>query len=493
MRLLKALSASAVMCLAAVLAGLSPTRLARSENIVSETVAEVPDAAASEGAFRHLQALQAIAVSNGGNRAAGTSGYDRSAEYVAEQLKQAGYLVRFEAFEFPFFEERTAPILAVWALDGSEEAAPGSALRTVSNSGSGVVTGRIGAVNLGLALEAPAASSSGCEIADFQGFERDSIALIRRGTCTFQAKVENAVAAGAVGVIIMNEGTDGRKDAFSGQLSKVVTIPVVGVSYEFGRSLDAKARGGVFVRLAIDAVAGRRPTRNVVADTPANGPDSLIIVGAHLDSVPEGPGINDNGSGSAAVLEAALRLAPYLAQAPIDVRFAFWAAEERGLIGSRHHVDSLSEEERRRIVLYVNLDMVGSTNFVRYIVGPAQLSNESAATARREILAYFQEHQLPIEEREAVRTRTDDATFSRKGIPTLGLFTGAGGRKSESEAGLFAGEAGHRYDPCYHRACDTIANINRNLLEENTRAVVRALTAVAIPASRSSSTPAPAR
>jgi len=173
------------------------------------------------------------------------------------------------------------------------------------------------------------------------------------------------------------------------------------------------------------------------------------------------------------------------------VRFAFWGAEERGLVGSRHHVASLSEEERRRIVLYVNLDMVGSTNFVRYIQGPARLGDESAAMARREILAYFQEHHLPIEEREAVRTGTDDASFSQKGIPTLGLYTGAGGQKSESQAALFGGEAGRPYDSCYHRACDTIANINRDVLEENTRAVVRALTAVAMPASRSSSTAAP--
>ena len=113
--------------------------------------------------------------------------------------------------------------------------------------------------------------------------------------------------------------------------------------------------------------------------------------------------------------------------------------------------------------------------------------------ARREILAHFQEHQLPIEERDAVRTGTDDASFSQKGIPTLGLYTGAGGPKSESQAGVFGGEAGRPYDPCYHRACDTIANINREVLEENTRALVRALTAVAMPASRSSSTAAPAR
>jgi Zn-dependent M28 family amino/carboxypeptidase len=109
---------------------------------------------------------------------------------------------------------------------------------------------------------------------------------------------------------------------------------------------------------------------------------------------------------------------------------------------------------------------------------------------RRELLAYFQERHLPIEEREAVRTGTDDASFFQKGIPTLGLYTGAGGRKSESQAGLFGGETGRPYDPCYHRACDTIANINREVLEENTRALVRALTAVT---TRPSSTAAPAR
>src|SRR5262249_17111428 len=161
----------------------------------------------------------------------------------------------------------------------------GGALRTLTNSGSGPVTGRFGAVNLGLGPEPPPASHSGCEAADFQGLDPGSIALIRRGTCTFQVKVDNAVAAGAAGVVIMNEGTEGRKDAFSGSLSKLVTVPVVGVSYELGRWLDAKARGGVSVVLAVDAVTGRRPTQNVVADTPAHGHGPLIIVGAHLDSV----------------------------------------------------------------------------------------------------------------------------------------------------------------------------------------------------------------
>jgi Zn-dependent M28 family amino/carboxypeptidase len=427
---------------------------------------------AGEGAFRHLQALQDIALANGGNRAAGSPGYDRSAEYVAGQLKQAGYAVRFEEFEFPFFEDRTPPVLVMGHSDAE------AAVHTLTNSGSGDVTARLRAVNLQLGAEPPEASTSGCEAADFAGFERGAVALIRRGTCPFQTKVEHAVAAGAVGAVIMNEGTKGRTAVFSGLMNKAATIPVVGVSYERGRSLDmaSRADGGATVHLAVDAVTGKRATRNVLAET-GTGDGPLIVVGAHLDSVPEGPGINDNGSGSAAVLEAALQFAR--APAHTRLRFAFWGAEERGLVGSRHHVGALSEEERRNIAVYINLDMVGSPNFVRYV----QVSNAAgeglAGVARHEFFANFRERDLTVEERTGGRFGTDDAAFSQKGIATVGLYTGAGAPKSDAQASAFGGAAGQPYDPCYHQACDTVENINREVLEENTRALIRALDAVA--------------
>src|SRR5262245_61799478 len=329
---------------AALFVAVLPGRIARAENIVGDAVPAL-DGVATEGTFRHLRAFQDIASMSGGNRAAGTPGYDRSAEYVAERLKEAGYLVHVEEFEFPFFEERVPPVLLVSSSDGRKEPAPAAAFRTLTNSDSSNVTARLRAVSVGLAEQPPLASASGCKTTDFDEFER---------------KVENAVAAGAAGVVIMNEGTDGRRDAFSGQLSELAPIPVVGVSYELGRSLEIAARDGATVRLEVNAVTGKRLTRNVLADTAFNSDRSLIIVGAHLDSVPEGPGINDNGSGSAVVLEAALRLAQGPTQARAGVRFAFWGAEERGLIGSRHHVASLSEEMRRHIALYINLDMVGS-------------------------------------------------------------------------------------------------------------------------------------
>jgi Zn-dependent M28 family amino/carboxypeptidase len=431
--------------------------------------------------FRHLQALQDIASASGGNRAAGTAGYDRSAEYVAQRLKEAGYIVRFEEFEFPFFEDRTPPVLITSQPNG-EQVSAGDTVRSLTNSGSNDVTARLRPVNLGLGADPPAASHSGCESADFKGFERGAVALIRRGTCPFQTKVDNAVAAGAVGVVIMNEGTDGRTNTFSGRLSKPATVPVVGVSYERGRSMDIAAgiNGADAVRLAVDAVTGMRATRNVLAETTSVGDGPVIIAGAHLDSVAEGPGINDNGSGSAAVLEAALRLAQERPHGRGRVHFAFWGAEERGLIGSRHHVEALSEEERRNISLYINLDMVGSPNFARYVQGSAATGDGSAAIARRELVADFREHGLPFEERAGGRFGTDDASFSEKGISTVGLYTGGGGPKSEAQASLFGGAAGRPYDPCYHQTCDTIANINRQVLEENTRALVRALNAVTV-------------
>jgi Zn-dependent M28 family amino/carboxypeptidase len=471
---------------AVLLAAVPPGRLGRPENIVGGAFAsDLLDPAASEGAFRHLRVLQEIASMSGGNRAAGTPGYERSAAYVADRLKEAGYLVHFEEFEFPFFEERVPPVLLVSFPDGRQEPAAAAAFRTLTNSGSSNVTARLLAVNLGLVEGQPIPSASGCKTTDFDEFERGFVALIRRGTCTFQTKVENASAAGAAGVVIMNEGTEGRTDAFSGQLRDLAPIPVVGVSYELGRSLDIAARAGATIHLDVNAVTGKRLTRNVLADAAFSSDSSFIIVGAHLDSVPDGPGINDNGSGSAAVLEAALRLAQGPTEARAGVRFAFWGAEEHGLIGSRHHVGSLSEEERRRIALYINLDMVGSPNFARFVVqGSAATGDGLAAVVRREFLADFRKHNLSVEERAEGRFGSDGVSFSQKGIPIMGLYTGAGGLKSEAQASLFGGMAGRPYDPCYHRVCDTIENINRDVLEQNTRALVRALNAAAIAAKR---------
>ncbi|MDQ3905039.1 MAG: M20/M25/M40 family metallo-hydrolase, partial [Actinomycetota bacterium] len=207
----------------------------------------------------------------------------------------------------------------------------------------------------------------------------------------------------------------------------------------------------------------------------------IIIVGAHLDSVPEGPGINDNGSGSAAVLEAALRLARAPAQPSIRVRFAFWGAEERGLFGSRHHVNGLLQE-REQVALYINLDMVGSPNFGRFVQGAQETTAGLATLARGMLLSYFRDRNLPVEERASGRGQnfgSDDISFAGKGIPTVGLHTGAEESKADAQVVLFGGAAGRPYDPCYHRSCDTIENIDRQVLEEMAGALTHTIRVLA--------------
>ncbi|MEE1657044.1 M20/M25/M40 family metallo-hydrolase [Microvirga sp. CF3062] len=427
--------------------------------------------------FRHVQALQDIATANGGNRAAGTPGYDRSAEYVADQLRAAGYTVRFEEFTFPFFEERSPPVLVSGPGEPDPFTPPREALRTLASSGSGDVTAPVQAVDLGLGEEPLQISTSGCEREDFAGFNAGSIALVRRGTCPFQTKAEQAQAAGAAGLIIMNQGTGDQTGTFGGRLSTQAAIPVLGVTTEVGRRLAEAARdpSRSRVRLKVDVETGTRSTRNVLADrNEISG--SFIVVGAHLDSVSEGPGMNDNASGSAAVLETALRLAKEPATAT-PVRFAFWGAEERGLIGSRHHVDALTDEERRRIRFYINLDMVGSVNPGRFI----QLSQTERTAETAGIIQAFNDtfasRNLVVEERSRNQRGfgSDDAAFAGKSIPTLGLFTGAGNAKSDEHAARFGGQAGQPYDPCYHKACDNAENVDRVVLGQMTDALTQVL------------------
>jgi Zn-dependent M28 family amino/carboxypeptidase len=430
----------------------------------------------------HVRALYEIAVANGGNRAAGSPGYDKSATYVAERLTAAGYEVRLEEFSFPFFEERSRPVLALVPPEAGP-VIPQSNVRTLRRSGAGDVAASLSPVDLGpVEGNEPGPSTSGCEADDFRGFHGGSVALVRRGTCTFQVKVENAVSAGAAAVIVMNEGTPGRLDRFSGVLPDGVAVPVIAVPYEQGRALATRA--GAQVRVRVDAVGGTRRTRNVLAETPTGSPDEIVVVGAHLDSVRDGPGMNDNASGSAAVLEAALQLARSNLTIRRQVRFAFWGAEEIGLLGSKHHLAQLPERERGAVRLYINLDMVGSPNFGRFVQGSLERFEGLYSVARAALTEFFRKRDLPFEERTAgrrQRTGSDDASFAQRGIPTLGLYTGAGERKGDAQAALFGGAAGQPYDACYHRPCDTADNVDPSVLTQMTGALFEAVIAAAAP------------
>ena len=251
---------------------------------------------------------------------------------------------------------------------------------------------------------------------------------------------------------------------------------MVGAAFEVGIAL---AGGGVEVNLVVDASSEIRTTSNVIANSPAGRDDRVVVVGAHLDSVAEGPGIQDNGSGSAAILEIAIQMANQQISPRNQVRFAWWGAEEAGLLGAQHYVDQLSPRDIKDIALNLNFDMIGSPNFVRFVydgdgsdtplAGPNGSKNIESV-----FLDYFAAMSLPVEP-PAFDGRSDYGPFIEVGIPAGGLFTGAEGIKTPDEAALYGGTAGEQYDPCYHLACDTFDNISLQALDEMSDAVAHSV------------------
>ncbi|MPZ90719.1 MAG: M20/M25/M40 family metallo-hydrolase [Actinobacteria bacterium] len=424
------------------------------------------DAVSVEGIMEHEAAFQEIAEQNNDTRASGTPGYDESADYVAGLLEGAGYDVTRQEFDYEQFSETAEPVLDPTSPD-LPPYTPGEDFATMEYSGSGDVTAPLQAVDVTIPPGAAADSStSGCEASDFAGFTAGNIALIQRGTCTFRAKADNAAAAGAVGVIIFNEGQEGRTDAIAGTLSSPqVSLPVVGASFAVGEELyNLLQQGPVTARLATFTLVETTTTENVLADTPSGREDRTVVVGAHLDSVLEGPGINDNGSGSSTILEIALQMAELDIAPTNQVRFAFWGAEESGLIGSEYYVSQLTKRDLKDIAVNLNFDMVGSPNYVRFVYdGDGSDTPVAGPTGSAQVedvfLDYFESVGLETDP-TAFDGRSDYGPFIAVGIPAGGLFTGAEGVKTEEQAAVYGGIAGLAYDPCYHQACDDLVEPN---------------------------------
>jgi Zn-dependent M28 family amino/carboxypeptidase len=433
----------------------------------------------ADGVNRHLIALQRFADQNGGTRLVGTPGHDLSARYIQDKLTAAGYDVQTQEFTLPVSQQLAPPRLARLSPD-PKTFAPGTEVVGYDFSGSGDVTGTLQAVDLTLPPTAAPSSTSGCEAADFAGFVPGNVALIQRGTCTFEQKTNNAKAAGATAVIIFNEGQPGRTVAFAGTLTNPNTVPVVGVSFAEGNNFAEQLKTGpVSVHVVTSVRSFIGTTRNVIAQTKGGRADNVVMAGAHLDSVAAGPGINDNGSGAAALLELALKLSGETVNN--KVRFAFWSGEEEGLVGSTFYVDSLSQEQQFDIALYLNFDMIASPNWARFLydgddsdatgTGPGPFGS---AQIEQLFTSYYAESGKPVRGTD-FDGRSDYGPFIAVGIPAGGIFTGAEGIKTADEAAIFGGTAGVAYDHCYHQACDNLGNPNRAALGENSKAVAFAV------------------
>lgn len=421
-----------------------------------------------QGVREHQAAFQAIATANGGTRAAGTPGYDASLQYVVDTMTAAGYNVTLNAFPFTFVPLPTLQQISPIAANYESGAFTGT--------GYGSVAASVTAVDVVLAMPRDPVTS-GCEATDFAGFPAGNIALVQRGTCAFAVKALNAEAAGASAVIIFNQGnTPAREGLIVGTLAPAtVSIPVVGASFAAGEALAMPGS-----QASISLSAPQNVTQyNVIAESQYGNPDNVVMAGAHLDSVLRGPGINDNGSGSAALLEVAQQMANV--HPNNKLRFAWWGAEESGLVGSTAYVNGLSADEKEKIALYLNFDMVGSPNHVFFIYdgddsdgvgagpGPA-----GSAAIEKTFERFFNKSGVPFKGTD-FSGRSDYGPFIANNIPSGGLFTGAEGIKTAEEAALWGGTAGQQYDPCYHLACDTYDNVNLYALDVNSDAVAYAV------------------
>jgi Zn-dependent M28 family amino/carboxypeptidase len=410
-----------------------------------------------DGTMAHLQKLQDIADANGGTRVDGSPGYDASVEYVAKTLRDKGFDVQTPEFTMPIFSVGKESLsingkpVETQVIDFSgASAAEGATGRFVVVSGDG---------------------AKGCEARDYKDLDiTGAVVMVDRGDCDLADKAGVATERGALALVVAN---DVEEKEFSGGMeeSDEVEIPVLSVAKADGSRLRSETGTATVIA---EAKVEQVKTRNVIAQTKTGATDNVVMVGAHLDSVKEGPGINDNGTGVATVLETALQMGPS-PEVANTVRFGFWGGEEQGLFGSIDYVNSLDVEALKDIALYLNFDMMASPNTC-YFTSDAnqslppdpeldfdQLIPEGSPGIERTLVDTIEKagktpQELPFD------GRSDYDGFTRVGIPAGNFDTGYDSIKTPEQVKLWGGTADQQCDPNYHTAKDTIENINRDAL-----------------------------
>ena len=413
----------------------------------------------------HLQKLQDIATANNGTRAVGTPGFDATVDYVANALRDHGFEVQTPEFTARVFKSETG------SVEFGAKKVDARALQYSLGTPDEGVNGPL--------VAAPADDSPGCSASDYDGLTvKGAVVLVDRGTCPFKEKMDIAVEKGAVAMVVADSVDEDKMGGTLGEQTDV-KIPVVSVTKADGAMLR-DAPGAITVKL--DAHTDTFPCRNVIAQTKTGSTENVVMIGAHLDSVPEGPGINDDGSGVAAVLETAVQLgaSPEVNNA---VRFGFWGAEELGLIGSTNYVRSLDVDQLKNIALYMNFDMLASPNPAYFTYDGDQsldadnrgrpIVPEGSAGIERTLVAYLKSAGKQARD-ASFDGRSDYDAFTQAGVPSGGLFSGAESKKTPEEATLWGGSPDEPFDPNYHQKGDTIDNIDRDEFVINSRGVAYA-------------------
>ncbi|GAA1919252.1 M28 family metallopeptidase [Nocardioides lentus] len=406
-----------------------------------------------QGLREHLVALERLGTRYGG-RAALTPGYDAAARYVEFQMREAGYNVTRDYYTY-----ENAEILAEsLTIDGAEPVdVPVIAMSYTSSTPEGGVTADL----------VQPTSVLGCEAADYDGVDVEGqVALVSRGTCSFGQKATVAGEAGAAAVIIYNN-TAGDLNGTLGDAPIEGSAPAGGVTQEAGADLLAADEAGTPVTVDIRADYSEVESYNIIASSRGGDAKNTVMLGAHLDGVEGTTAVNDNGTGTAALLEVAEHLKDVKGQRN-KVRFAFWGSEEVGLVGSTEYVNDLVRDNPRAlddISTYLNFDMLGSPNHIIGVYDADQSKFEASAPVpagsietEQLFRSYFRSQKQPSVDTE-FSGRSDYQAFIENGVAAGGLFTGADDVKTPYQARIFGGTAGILMDPNYHTPSDNLANV----------------------------------
>ena len=428
---------------------------------LSQAGLRLADSVTGQHLGEQLRDLERLTLTAGGHRGPGSAGFEAVAAWVEQQLDDTGF---YDVYREPFTIQVPHPGESTM-IDDSGAVVNQVPLSFSPGTGADGLTGR---------LVLPA-EGDGCRATDWGAEVAAQIGLVKRGGCSFRQLNEVAAAAGAAALVVSND----RPGGLYGTLDHTGPgdIPMTGVTLTQGDRLrSALGSGQLVLSFTFEQRIESFETFNLFAETRSGNPGNVVMAGAHLDSVPEGPGVNDNGSGSVILLETALQLAAQPQPPSQRVRFAWWSGEELGLLGSLHWVNSAVADDPNRIrqlAAYLNVDMVASPNYVIGVYGPGD-----DAPMLGLLTGYFDAIGQPWIGTDMTGA-SDHEAFLPSGVPVSGLFTGAGQDKSAQETAIFGGTRGADHDPNYHRASDTFANLSEQALAINAKASAYVIGALA--------------
>jgi len=456
-----------------------------------------PDTSALRGAvnraevLRYEQRLQTIALANENNRLTASAGNLESVDYVIGKLREYGYnptLLPYTNASNPnSWSEKTASVLEQVSPTPKSYVSGTTAtsdFAAMTWSLSGDTTARIVPAKR-IQIPPPATANtvrSGCSMDDFPPEVKDNIVLVQRGGCTELVKVINARANGAKAILIFNEGQSGRTASARFTSQTYPGLQAAGLSYATGVELyNAAQEGPVTVRLKTDVNRNSRIDYDILATTEGGDPTRVLQVGAHIDGVSAGPGINDDGSGTSMILAIAHQLKVNNMTPKYQIRFGWFSGEEQGLYGSQYAVNQLNSRETAQTLAMLDYDMLASTNWLPFVYTDGATIPSAETILGANHIDYLKDHLNITSTPYIFDNRSDYAGWRNRGVPATGLYTGAETVKSAAQVAAYGGQSGIQADPCYHEWCDTVFNLSEFGMNEFTDALAHSIWSFAGP------------